>query len=186
MASSPLLSEEEHSALRRFDTWMIANAIEKFNVRLRNTGFTDGKVRCMFPDAPPMVEYAVTGRLRSGDPPIAGDTLDCVGYVTNGAVRELPSLHRIGLQLFAGTVAVSHAYAHTLDIAIPVTVDRMEVRTGTLFHGDQHAVVTVPAEIAAEIPDVAAKLQRSEQEVIEFCQSERPVETLRALMKRTQ
>jgi hypothetical protein len=67
-----LLSEEELSALRQFDTCMIANAIEKFNVRLRNTGFTDGKMRCMFPDAPPMVGYAVTGRLRSGDPPIAG------------------------------------------------------------------------------------------------------------------
>ena len=231
MASSPLLSEEEHSALRRFDTWMIANAIEKFNVRLRNTGFTDGKVRCMFPDAPPMVGYAVTGRLRSGDPPIAasffhdrgdlwtriletqaprilvledvdekpgrgafvGDmhaailnALGCVAYVTNGAVRELPSVRRIGVQLFAGTVAVSHAYAHTLDIAIPVTVDRMEVRTGTLFHGDQHAVVTVPAEIAAEIPNVAAKLQRSEQEVIEFCQPKSfSVEKLSALMKRT-
>src|SRR5215475_15493635 len=73
MASTPLLTEEELSALRHFDTCMIANAIEKFNVRLRNTGFTDGKTRCMFPDAPPMVGYAVTGRLRSGDPPIAGN-----------------------------------------------------------------------------------------------------------------
>src|SRR5262249_15946629 len=72
MASAPLLTEEELSALRQFNTCMIANAIEKFNVRLRNTGFTDGKIRCMFPDAPPMVGYAITGRLRSGDPPITG------------------------------------------------------------------------------------------------------------------
>jgi 4-hydroxy-4-methyl-2-oxoglutarate aldolase len=232
MASTPLLSEEELSALRQFDTCMIANAIEKFNVRLRNTGFTDGKVRCMFPDAPPMVGYAVTGRLRSGDPPIAGSffhdrgdlwariletqaprilvledvderpgrgafvgdmhaailrALGCVGYVTNGAVRELPSVRRIGVQLFAGTVAVSHAYAHIFDVGIPVTVDGMEVHTGTLLHGDQHGLVTVPAEIAAEIPNVAAKLRRSEQEVIEFCQSKSfSVERLSALMKKTQ
>jgi regulator of RNase E activity RraA len=231
MASTPLLTEEELSALRRFDTCMIANAIEKFNVRLRNTGFTDGKVRCMFPDAGPMVGYAVTGRLRSGDPPIAGvfrdrgdlwtrileaqaprilvledvdekpgrgafvgdmhaailRALGCVGYVTNGAVRELPSVRRIGMQLFAGSVAVSHAYAHIFDIGVPVTVDRMEVHAGTLLHGDQHGVVTVPAEIAAEVPNVAAKLQGSEQEVIEFCQSNNfSVEKLGALMKRTQ
>jgi regulator of RNase E activity RraA len=232
MASTPLLSEEELSALRQFDTCVIANAIEKFNVRLRNTGFTDGKVRCMFPDAPPMVGYAITGRLRSGDPPIAGSffrdrgdlwtrilqtqaprilvledvdekpgrgafvgdmhaailrALGCVGYVTNGAVRELPSVRRIGMQLFAGTVAVSHAYAHIFDIGIPVTVDGMEVHTGTLLHGDQHGLVTVPAEIAAEIPNVAAKLRRSEQEVIDFCQSKSfSVEKLSALMKRTQ
>ena len=232
MASTPLLTEEELSALRQFDTCMIANAIEKFSVRLRNTGFTDGKVRCMFPDAAPMVGYAVTGRLRSGDPPIAGsffhdrgdlwtriqetqaprilvledvdekpgrgafvgdmhaailNALGCVAYVTNGAVRELPSVRRIGVQLFAGTVAVSHAYAHIFDIGIPVTVDGMEVHPGTLLHGDQHGVVTLPAEIAAEIPNVAAKLQRSEQEVIEFCQSKSfSVEKLSALMKRTQ
>jgi 4-hydroxy-4-methyl-2-oxoglutarate aldolase len=72
MPTASFLTEEQLDALRQFDTCMIANAIEKFNVRLRNTGFTNGKIRCMFPDAPPLVGYAVTGRLRSGDPPIAG------------------------------------------------------------------------------------------------------------------
>ena len=232
MASTPLLTEAELNALRQFDTCMIANAIEKFNVRLRNAGFTDGKIRCMFPDAPPMVGYAVTGRLRSGDPPIAGvffrdradlwsriletqgprilvledvdekpgrgalvgdmhaailRALGCVGYITNGAVRELPSVRGIGVQLFAGSVAVSHAYAHIFDIGIPITVDGMQVNTGTLLHGDQHGIVTVPAEIAAEVPNVAAEMQQSEQEVIEFCQSKDfSVEKLSALIKRTQ
>lgn len=231
MASTPLLTEEELGALRQFDTCMIANAIEQFNVRLRNTGFTDGRVRCMFPDAPPMVGYAVTGRLRSGAPPIAGvfrdrgdlwarilemqaprilvledvdeqpgrgaflgdmhaailRALGCVGYVTNGAVRELPSVHSIGMQLFAESLAVSHAYAHIFDIGVPVTIDGMEVHSGTLLHGDQHGIVTVPAEIAVEVANVAARLQRSEREVIEFCQSRNfSIEKLGALMKRTQ
>src|SRR5215468_5889693 len=202
MASTPLLTEEQLSALRQFDTCMIANAIEKFDVRLRNTGFTNGKIRCMFPDAPPTVGYALTGRLRSGDPPIAGPffhdrgdlwtgiietqgprilvledvdekpgrgafvgdmhaaiikALGCVGYVSNGAVRELPSVRRIGMQLFAGSVAVSHAYAHIFDLGIPVAVDGMEVSTGTLLHGDQHGIVTIPMQIAAEVPSVASK-----------------------------
>lgn len=231
MASTPLLTEEELGALRQFDTCMIANAIEQFNVRLRNTGFTDGRVRCMFPDAPPMVGYAVTGRLRSGAPPIAGvfrdrgdlwarilemqaprilvledvdeqpgrgaflgdmhaailRALGCVGYVTNGAVRELPSVRSIGMQLFAESLAVSHAYAHIFDIGVPVTIDGMEVHSGTLLHGDQHGIVTVPAEIAVEVANVAARLQRSEREVIEFCQSRNfSIEKLGALMKRTQ
>ncbi|HEV2397098.1 MAG TPA: RraA family protein [Candidatus Sulfotelmatobacter sp.] len=231
MASAPLLTEEELDALRQFDTCMIANAIEKFNVRLRNTGFTNGKIRCMFPDAPPMAGYAVTGRLRSGDPPIAGayfrdrgdlwsrildspgprilvlqdvddkpgrgafvgdmhaailNALGCVGYVTNGAVRELPSVRKMGMQLFAGIVAVSHAYAHIFDLGTPVTIDGMEVHTGTLLHGDQHGIVTVPAEIAAEIPNVAARLQHSEQDVIEFCRSKNfSIAKLGELMKRT-
>lgn len=61
-------------------------------------------------------------------------------------------------------------------IGIPVTVDRMEVHTGTLLHGYHHGIVTVLVEIAAEIPTVAGTLQRSEQEVIEFCRSNFSVE----------
>jgi 4-hydroxy-4-methyl-2-oxoglutarate aldolase len=215
MTSAPFLSERELESLRQFDTCMIANAIETFNVRLRNTGFTDGKIRCLYPDSPPMVGYAVTGRLRSGDPPISGayhdradlwvriqnspgprilvlediddkpgrgafvgdmhaailKALGCVGYVTNGAVRELPSIRSMGVQLFAASVAVSHAYAHIFDIGVPVTVDNLEVQTGTLLHGDQHGIISVPSEIATEIPQIAAQLQRSEEEVIEFCGS---------------
>ena len=41
--------------------------------------------------------------------------LGCVGAVTNGAVRDLPAVEAIGFNLFAGHVAVSHAYAHIVD-----------------------------------------------------------------------
>jgi 4-hydroxy-4-methyl-2-oxoglutarate aldolase len=216
MPVAPLLSEEELDALRQFDTCMIANAIETFHVRLGNTGFTDAKVRCMFEDAPPMVGYAATARLRSVAPPISGGAfhdradfwnsilqipaprilvledmddppgrgafvgdmhaailkaLGCVGYLTNGAVRELPSVRTIGLQLFAGNVAVSHAYAHIFEVGAVISVGGMEVRSGDLLHGDRHGVLTVPAEIAADVPGVAGRLQQSEQEIIDFCQS---------------
>ena len=53
---------------------MVANAIETFNVRLHNTGFTNASIHCMFEDAPPMVGYAATARLRSGEPPMVGST----------------------------------------------------------------------------------------------------------------
>jgi 4-hydroxy-4-methyl-2-oxoglutarate aldolase len=216
MAAAPILTEEELDALRQFDTCMIANAVETFNVRLRNTGFTNGNIHCMFPDAPPMVGYAVTGRLRSGEPPIAsnrfhdrgdfwnhilkcpsprilvledlddppgrgafvGDmhaailkALGCVGYVTNGAVREVPSVRTMGVQLFAGSVAVSHAYAHIFDLGARIILGGMEVQPGELLHGDRHGVLTIPAQVAAEVPGVAAELQLSEQSVIDFCRS---------------
>ena len=177
MAILPSLTAEVLDALRQFDTCMIANAVEKFEVRLHNTGFTNGRIRCMFPDEPPMVGYAVTARLRSGEPPMAGtfrdrtdfwnrileypaprilvledmdrppgrgafvgDThaailkgLGGIAYVTNGAVRELSSVRAIGIQLFAESVAVSHAYAHIFDLGATVTVDGMEVRPGAPF-----------------------------------------------------
>ena len=216
MPVPPLLTEEELDALRQFDTCIVANAIESFNFRLRNTGFADASVRCMFKDAPPMVGYAATARLRSGEPPIGGgrfhdraefwnsifkmsaprvlvleDTddppgrgafvgdmhaailkaLSCVGYLTNGAVRELPSVRKIGIQIFAGSVAASHAYANIFEIGAVISVGGMEVRPGDLCHGDRHGVLTVQAEIAAKVPGVAARLQRTEQEIIDFCRS---------------
>jgi regulator of RNase E activity RraA len=216
MGLAPLLTGAELDALRQFDTCMVTNAVETFNVRLHNTGFTNSAIRCMFEDAPPMVGYAATARLRSGEPPMVGSTfrdradfwnsilaipaprilvledkdnppgrgafvgdmhaailkaLGCIGYLTNGAVRELPSVRAMGIQLFAGNVAVSHAYAHIFDVGAAISVGGMEVRPGDLLHGDRHGVLTIPAEIAAAVPVVAAEMQRTEHRVIDFCRS---------------
>lgn len=225
------LTEEQLDGLRRFDSCMIANAVETFNVRLRNTGFTGGNVRCIFPDAPPMVGYAVTARLSSGEPPIGGGAfhdrgdlwnhllqrpsprilvlqdmddppgrgafigdmhsailkaLGCVAYVTNGAVRELPSIHSMGVKLFAGNVTVSHAYAHIFDLGAAITIDGMEVHTGDLLHGDRHGILSIPRDIAGSLPEVAARLQGREQKVIDYCQSSGfSVAGLAELMKTT-
>lgn len=217
MAVARPLTEQQLETLRRFSTCIVANAIERFNVRLHNTGFTDGSIRCRFPNKPPMVGYAVTARLRSEDPPIAGrifrdrtdfwnavltipfprvlvlkdmddppgrgafvgdvhaailKALNCVGFVTNGAVRELPGVKEQDFQLFSGSVAVSHAYAHIFDFGTKVTVGGMDVSPGDLLHGDQHGVLTIPSEIAAEVPGEAADLEAQEQKVIEFCRSQ--------------
>jgi len=45
------------------------------------------------------------------------------------------------------------------------------VRPGDLLHADQHGILTIPAEIAAEVPGVAARLQQEEQKVIGLCRS---------------
>jgi regulator of RNase E activity RraA len=59
--------------LRQLDSCSVANAIETFGVRLRNTGFADSTVRCIFEDFPPLVGYAATLRVRTTDPPMEGD-----------------------------------------------------------------------------------------------------------------
>jgi regulator of RNase E activity RraA len=48
----------------------------------------------------------------------------------------------------------------------------LEVKPGDLLHGDRHGVLTIPKEVAAEVPAVAAKLQGAEQRVIDFCRSQ--------------
>jgi len=228
MASQPAIPLRELDALRRLDTCSVSNAIETFQLRLRNAGFADARVSCIFEDFPPLVGYAATARLRTGEPPIAGfyhdrhewwnsilqvpeprivvlqdldeppgvgaflgDThaailraLGCVGYVTNGAVRELPRVRDMGLHLFAGNVAVSHAYAHIFDFGSKISVGGMEVQPGDLLHGDRHGLLTVPKQIASQIPAVAARLQQAEKEVIDFCRSQEfSVDKLRQAVK---
>lgn len=67
------LSEDQIQALRRIDTCTVANAIESFDRRLRNEGYTDSSVRCLFPEYPAMVGYAVTVTMRSASPPPLGE-----------------------------------------------------------------------------------------------------------------
>jgi 4-hydroxy-4-methyl-2-oxoglutarate aldolase len=57
--------------LRRTDTCTVSNAIETFNERMRNEGFIQDTTQCQFPKLPPVVGYAVTGRIRTTAPPIA-------------------------------------------------------------------------------------------------------------------
>jgi len=97
--------------------------------------------------------------------------LGCVGYLTNGAVRELPSVRTMGVQLFAGSLTVSGAYAHTFEVGAAIRIGGMDVSPGDLLHGDLHGVINVPLQIATQVPGVAAEVQRDEQKVFEFCRS---------------
>ena len=65
------LSPEQLEALRRLDACTLANAIETFHERLRNEGFMDNSVRCLFPRLQPMIGYAATIKIRGSAPPTA-------------------------------------------------------------------------------------------------------------------
>jgi len=66
------LTGEQLQGLRRLDACLLANAIETFDLRLRNEGFVDHTVRSLFPELAPMVGYAATVRIRGSAPPVAG------------------------------------------------------------------------------------------------------------------
>jgi regulator of RNase E activity RraA len=223
------LTIEQLEALRQVDGGTLANAIESFQKRLRNEGFADSSIRCLFPQLPPIVGYAVTVKIRGSAPPVAGDTyvdrtdwwdyvvsvpaprvvvvqdmatrpglgsllgavhvnilraLGGVAAVTNGAVRGIPAAEGLGFQLFAGCVAVSHAYVHIVEFGTPVEVGGLKVQSGDLLHGDRHGVQSIPEDIATQIPPVAAKIAAEEQGLIRLCQSaEFTIEKLRAAVK---
>ena len=46
------LTPSQLAELRALSTCVVASAIETFDVRLRNRGFTDSRLHCMFPELP--------------------------------------------------------------------------------------------------------------------------------------
>ncbi|HVW10237.1 MAG TPA: RraA family protein [Bryobacteraceae bacterium] len=58
--------------LTRKDTCTVSNAIETFEVRMRNEGYMQDTARCRFPQMGPVAGYAIVGRIRTTVPPISG------------------------------------------------------------------------------------------------------------------
>ena len=213
---SVALTPEELEALRRLDACTLANAIETFHERLRNEGFMDNSIHCLFPRLQPMLGYAATIKIRGSAPPIADgnypertdwwdyvetlptprvivveDTstrpglgsfvgavhmnilraLHCVGVITNGSVRDIPAAESAGFHFFAGSVTVSHAYIHMIEIGKPVQVGGLKIQPGDLLHGDLHGVQCIPPDIAGQVPAVAARIIAKEQAIIALCRS---------------
>ena len=100
-----------------------------------------------------------------------GLALNCVGCVTNGAVRDLPAVEALGFHLFSHRVAVSHSYAHIIDFGEPVEIGGLKIHSGDLIYADRHGVMTIPLEVAGEIPAQASRIIAEERELIEFCHS---------------
>ncbi|HTS47838.1 MAG TPA: RraA family protein [Bryobacteraceae bacterium] len=225
-----LVSKTDFQRIQELDTCTVSNAIDRLGARLRNEGSVSGSaVHSIFPNFPPLLGYAVTGRMRSTSAPVLGRAyhenmnwwryvasipaprvmvvqdadeqpgagalfgelhaviglaLDCVGYVTNGAVRDLAAVQALRFQLFAGNVAVSHMYAHISEFGEPVEIGGLKILPGDLIHGDRHGVHIIPLSIAPEIPRMAEQILAEERELKEFCRS--PQFSLDALDRKLQ
>src|ERR1051325_7049775 len=59
--------------LAQYDTPTICNTIELFEVRPRNEGYMDGRIRACFPEMPPTIGYASTASMRCSFPKREGD-----------------------------------------------------------------------------------------------------------------
>jgi regulator of RNase E activity RraA len=207
----------------------VANALEGFNVRLRNEGYTWPSLKCVTGNLPPILGYAATCRVKSNDPPPIGHSyydrtewwdaiellptprvaviqdidltpgygasvgevhaailkaLGCEGVVTNGSVRDIPAASAMRFPMFASGVSVSHSYIHMVDFGGPVQICGLAIRTGDLLYGDCHGVLSIPIEIAAEIPQAAAKIARERKSIVDLCRS--PEFSLDKLRKQVQ
>jgi regulator of RNase E activity RraA len=97
--------------------------------------------------------------------------LGCHGCITNGCVRDLNEARAIGFQFFARGPGVSHAYVRVLAVGEEVSVGRLSVRPNDLIHADQHGVLSIPAEIAEELPAAADRVIARERRLLEWVRS---------------
>lgn len=107
---------------------------------------------------------------------VAGEThaavykaLGAVGLVTDGAIRDVDGIARLGLHTYAGTVVPSHGYAHVVSVGEPVTVAGLRVETGDLLHGDESGIVKIPSTIAHELVASAEVTERTRRQLVHAC-----------------
>jgi len=110
--------------------------------------------------------------------------LGCVGYATNGTVRDVAAVRALGFQFLAAGVAVSHAFAHIVDFGGPVEVGGLAVATGDILFADCAGLQSVPPSIVDKVPETVDRMQTQEEQVIAFCRSPRfSIDGLRALVR---
>jgi regulator of RNase E activity RraA len=108
-----------------------------------------------------------------------------VGAVTNGSVRNIPALESMAFPIFAGSICISHACIHVVEMGGTVEIGGLKIKSGDLLHGDIHGVQCIPIDIAAKVPTVAAKIIEQEKAIVAFCRSsEFSLEKLRTLFAR--
>jgi regulator of RNase E activity RraA len=83
-----LLSTEQLEELRQFDTPTVSNAIERFGVRPRSSGFMGPQIRCILKDVGVMVGYACTGQFAAREEATAEDRQRTFAWYD--AVKETP------------------------------------------------------------------------------------------------
>jgi len=222
-------SDSQLKAIGLIDTCTVTDAIAALKIRLRNQGYSNGMIQCMFEDSVPIVGYAVTGRIRSAEPPVTGNSfverndwleyvtripgprivvlqdidptpgrgafwdevharihlrLGCTGAITNGAVRDLPAIRKIGFCIYAAHVSAAQGYAHIIDMGVPVEVGGLVIHPGDLIHGDRHGFVLIPQEVVPELPSAATKVMKTRRQIAELCASpEFSIDRLKELLK---
>ncbi len=98
--------------------------------------------------------------------------LACVGTVTDGSVRDLDEVEELGFHFYSSCVTVSHAHVHMIGFGMPVTVGGLCVKPGDLVMGDKHGVISIPSEIAKDVPQAAKMVEDWERRIIDFCKSD--------------
>ena len=97
--------------------------------------------------------------------------LGVVGLITDGGVRDIMELKRLGLHCFAAGLVPSHGNPRILSVNVPVEIDGVGIQPGDLLHGDVNGVTSIPWAIAAEVAKAAQKVREDEARQLDYMNS---------------
>jgi regulator of RNase E activity RraA len=97
--------------------------------------------------------------------------LGSVGMVTDGGLRDVDEVRRLGFGYFARYVVVSHGNFGVVDVGEPVMLDGQEVRTGDILHGDANGIVIVPRQVLDGLPEAVQEVRSRERANMDFINS---------------
>jgi regulator of RNase E activity RraA len=89
-------------------------------------------------------------------------TLDCVGVIVDGAIRDLDEMRSTGFKALARRLCVGHAYAAPLSWGQPVEVFGTTVHSGDLIHADKHGFLIIPEEDQPRILEASLFMDNNE------------------------
>jgi len=70
--------------------------------------------------------------------------LDCVGTITDGAIRDVDGMCNAGFKAIARQLCVGHAHAIPVHWDCDVTVFGCRIQPGQLIHADKHGFLAIP------------------------------------------
>lgn len=98
-------------------------------------------------------------------------SLGCEAIVTNGAVRNVPTLAKMGFAAFAGHIAMSHEYVHMVAWETEVEIFGLRIAPGDLLYADVHGALLLPEEEVDAILSTARDQAAKERRIFDLCQS---------------
>jgi len=97
--------------------------------------------------------------------------LGAVGFVTDGALRDLAEVRARGIHYFSRYTVVSHANFELSHVGEAVLIEGETIATGDILHGDANGIVTVPWASLDALPDAVQQVRDGEERDLAYIQS---------------
>jgi regulator of RNase E activity RraA len=112
-------------------------------------------------------------------------SLGCAGFLTDGYVRDVEPMQKVGLAVAARGATLRHGNPHVVRFGEPVEIFGMKVATGDFVMAGREGAIAIPAGWLSELPAKVEEVRARVEPVLEFCRGrQRTADEIAALLER--